>query len=143
MAVRSVDRALTANMPAAISDLGDGPNGVPYPDARSLGPLMAGGMRMVRVAFTPGTTVDDAGDTIANTDDLDVVTGFTPMVAMLHCADTNEYQIVHFYNNTNGLKTLDGGATAQGAFFTFADGQATVLAAALTNAKAHILVLIG
>jgi len=143
MATRTVDRALAANLQSTISNMGDGPGGAPYPDARELGPTLAGALRTVRYVFTPGTTTDDAGNVIAATDDVEIETGFDPLYVLLHCTDTNEYQITHFYGQTNGIKVLNAGATAQGAYCTFAAGKAVIKAAATTNAVLHTVLVIG
>ena len=146
MADRNVNRALDENLPVAVSDLGDGGagGGTPYAPSRTLGSLLSGVMRLVRYLVTPGTTVDDAGNTIASTDDILLDVGFNPLLVMIHCADANEYDITHHYGSTNGIKVLNAGAISQGAFCSFpSTGIVTIEAASLTNAKAHTIIVMG
>lgn len=69
----------TGKLAAAAS----GPGKTPYVDGRELAAILKQCTQMVSAVFTPGTTVDDAGNVIADADDVQVKCGFVPKLAVL------------------------------------------------------------
>lgn len=78
-------------------DLADGPGAAPYIDGRFLAGVLSETSQVVSGVFTPGTTEDEDGDTIAAGDDVQIRCGFVPKLIVLfikQAAATSELFLV-------------------------------------------------
>jgi len=108
MATRYGSGSFVENDESVITKLrsaAEGPGGTPYVDGREMAAFFAAGVKVASYAFTPDTTTDDNGDTIAVGDDVAVDVGFIPIFAILTIDDTTSSKL---YIKSPGL----GGAYA-------------------------------
>lgn len=128
-----------------LRDQADGPGQAPYIDGRYLAGTLSLTTQRIAGVITPGTTEDDAGDTIANTDDVVINCGFVPLLLLAHDGTAGT-----LYANTSGQASADTLEVGAGAkvdvleFGTGADAQTfTIKAAGLTGTNPLTFLALG
>lgn len=159
MATRTVTATKTtaADFTEKLVAAADGPGGSNFVDGRLLSSILAQTAQFVWGNFTPGTTTDDDGNTIASTDDLEISCGFIPKLAILTMVDgaSTAFYIKSWGLHAAAIKDYSW-YIAPAAAQVFTDNTirfhniaeddrkyCTLLDGALTNAKAHYYFILG
>tara|TARA_Y100001937_G_C6973538_1_gene264411 strand:- start:200 stop:646 length:447 start_codon:yes stop_codon:yes gene_type:complete len=114
------------------------------PGAAFLSGMRAGMPRIQKYSFTPGTTLDNSGDVIADGDEVLLNVGFEPCIVILNIENTAR-EVYQFYVSALGFKFVAGAGSEPTAStsISWTGGVVTINNAATVNAKAHTVVCIG